>query len=212
MDQIEVLPLDDVMPYDNNPRDNDPAVESVANSIQNFGFVVPILIDDENVIVAGHTRYLAAVDLGIEEVPTIRASHLTDDQIKQFRIIDNKVAEMARWDFDALATELGALTESGLDWTMFGFNQEELDCLTDVVAADCLAAGAAQEMQGEERSTRASRVSNDRTRMVIGEFVFFVPSGVYREWATALRENSDFDDQEIDEELKRRLGITEYES
>lgn len=211
VNQIEILALDDIHPYQDNPRDNDPAVESVANSIRTFGFVVPILIDDQNVIVAGHTRYLASVDLGLDEAPTIRASHLTEDQIRQFRIIDNKVSELARWDFDVLAAELTALQESGLEWTQYGFNQEELDCLQDVVASDCLAVGAASEMEGQERTTRASRISNERTRCVVGEFVWFIPTSVYREWSTQLRNDCDYDDENIDRTLKDRLGMTEYE-
>jgi len=81
--------VDDLIPYENNPRYNDEAVEYVANSIKEFGFKVPIIIDKNNVIVAGHTRYKASLELGLEEVPTIIADDLTDEQVKAFRLADN---------------------------------------------------------------------------------------------------------------------------
>ena len=111
--------------YENNPRNNDGAVEAVAKSIQDFGFKVPIIIDRNNVIVAGHTRLKAAKSLGLEKVPCIVADDLTEEQIKAFRIADNKTAELAEWDFDKLETELAELAEMGVDMDGFGF--EELD-------------------------------------------------------------------------------------
>lgn len=210
VERIERIPLTDIHPYEGNPRDNQPAIESVKNSIRAFGFVVPILIDEDNSIVAGHTRYYAANELEMDEAACIRASHLTADQIKQFRIIDNKVSELARWDFDLLAGELTALAESGLDWTDFGFQQEELDCLTDVVADDCLAAGAASELTASERSRRGEKQASSQTRIVVGEFVFFVPAERYRQWAADLRNDCDFDDEVIDSKLRERLGIDQY--
>lgn len=209
-DQIERIPLTDIHPYENNPRDNQPAVESVKNSIRAFGFVVPILVDDDNTIVAGHTRYYAANELEMDEAPCIRATHLSPEQIQQFRIIDNKVAELARWDFDMLADELNALSDSGLDWTSFGFQQEELDCLTDVVADDCLAAGAAAELNASERARRGDMKANSQTRIVIGEFVWFISSEAYRQWAASIRTDCDFDDEVIHDRLKELLGMDQY--
>lgn len=101
--------LDELIPYENNPRDNDDAVDYVAESIKEFGFKVPIIIDKNNVIVAGHTRYKASKKLGINEVPCLVADDLTEEQIKAFRLADNKVAEIATWDFEKLDLELSAL-------------------------------------------------------------------------------------------------------
>ena len=112
----------DLIPYDRNPRINKEAVEYVANSIREFGFKVPIVIDAQNVIVAGHTRLKAAKQLGLDVVPCIIADDLTDEQIKAFRLADNKTAEMAEWDFDLLDIEL---SEIDLDMSLFGFEAEE---------------------------------------------------------------------------------------
>ena len=110
--------------YDNNPRNNEPAIESVANSIKEFGFKVPIIIDKNNVIIAGHTRKLAAEQLGMEKVPCIIADDLTPEQIKAYRLVDNKTAELAEWDFDLLEKELEELIAFDFDMTQFGFDEK----------------------------------------------------------------------------------------
>lgn len=120
MDIINIA-LKDLKPYENNPRKNDDAVKYVAESIKEFGFKVPIVIDKNNVIVAGHTRYKAAKKLKMSEVPCIIADDLTDEQIKAFRLADNKVAEKAEWDFDMLNTELDDIID--LDMELFGFEE-----------------------------------------------------------------------------------------
>lgn len=104
--------------YENNPRKNDNAVEAVANSIREFGFKVPIVIDSNDVIVCGHTRLKAAIQLGMETVPCIIANDLTDEQIKAFRLADNKTAELATWGFSKLFDEIQGIN---LDMTDFGF-------------------------------------------------------------------------------------------
>ena len=98
--------VDELIPYKNNPRLNDGAVEYVAKSIKEFGFKVPIIIDKNNVIVAGHTRYKASKQLGLKEVPCIVADDLTDKQIRAFRLADNKVSDYSIWDNVALLEEL----------------------------------------------------------------------------------------------------------
>ena len=98
--------LDELQPYENNPRKNDSAVPYVAESIKRYGFKNPIIIDKDGVIVAGHTRYLASIELGLDKVPCIIADDLTEEQIKEFRLVDNKTSEFAGWDFDMLSEEL----------------------------------------------------------------------------------------------------------
>lgn len=98
--------VNELTPYENNPRNNNEAIQYVANSIKEFGFKVPLVIDKDNVVICGHTRLLAAKQLGIEEVPCIVADDLTDEQIKAFRLADNKVAEIATWDLNKLQLEL----------------------------------------------------------------------------------------------------------
>lgn len=118
--EIKVFNLSEIKPYENNPRKNDKSIDLVANSIQQFGFKVPIVIDADNVIVAGHTRYKAAVKLGMDSVPCIVADDLTDEQIKAFRLADNKVGEQSTWDMDLLAEELDSILD--LDMSDFGFD------------------------------------------------------------------------------------------
>jgi DNA modification methylase len=108
--------------YENNPRNNDAAIEAVANSIKAFGFKVPIVITSELVIIAGHTRLKAAISLGLKEVPCIIADDLTEDQIKAFRLADNKTAELASWDFSKLESEL---IDIDMDMLQFGFEELE---------------------------------------------------------------------------------------
>lgn len=115
--------LSELKPYEKNPRKNNNAVDYVAKSIEQFGWKVPVVIDKENVIIAGHTRILAAKKLDIEEVPCIIADDLTDEQVKAFRLADNKVSEMAEWDYDLLNEELDDILNINME--DFGFIKEE---------------------------------------------------------------------------------------
>ena len=117
------LKVIDLIPYEKNPRKNDKAVNYVANSIKEFGFKVPIVVDAEHVVVCGHTRLKAAKKLGLETVPCIIADDLTEEQIKAFRLADNKVSEQAEWDFDLLDGEINDILD--LDMGDFGFIFEE---------------------------------------------------------------------------------------
>ena len=117
--KIEYLKTDELIPYANNPRNNDEAVDYVANSIEEFGFKVPCVIDSEKNVVCGHTRLKAAKKLGIKEVPCIIADDLTEEQIDAFRLADNKTAEIATWDFEKLEIELESI--SSIDMSEFEF-------------------------------------------------------------------------------------------
>ena len=134
MDVIEKK-LKDIKPYEKNPRKNDRAVDAVANSIREFGFKVPVVIDKDNVIVCGHTRYKAAKKLGLKSVPCVVADDLTDEQIKAYRLADNKVSELAEWDIDLLGEELDDIFE--IDMSDFGFDlseeEEEIEVIEDEV-------------------------------------------------------------------------------
>lgn len=121
--EVENIKIDKLKPYKNNPRLNDDAVEYVAESIKQFGFKVPIVVDKNNVIVTGHTRLKASKQLGLKEVPCIRADDLTEDQIKAFRIADNKVGEISTWDNSKLQIEL---EDIDIDMTSFGLEIEPL--------------------------------------------------------------------------------------
>lgn len=130
---IKNMKIETLKPYENNPRNNDGAVEYVANSIKKFGFKVPIVVDKNNVIVSGHTRYRASLELGLKEVPVVVADDLTPEQIKAFRLADNKVAEKSSWDYGKLGIEIEDLLnldDLDLDLTDIGFGEFELKALT----------------------------------------------------------------------------------
>ena len=118
---VKVIALSELIPYEKNPRNNKPAIDKVAESIKQFGFKVPIVIDKNNIIVCGHTRYYAAQKLNFDRVPCVIADDLTDKQIKAYRLADNKVSEFSEWDFDLLNEELAALDD--FDMTAFGFEE-----------------------------------------------------------------------------------------
>ena len=117
--KIVDIKLADLKPYENNPRNNDNAVQYVKNSIKEFGFKVPLVVDKDNVIVCGHTRYKAAVQMGFAEVPCIIADDLTEEQINAFRLADNKTQELAEWDWNKIGIELDSIT--GIDMSLMGF-------------------------------------------------------------------------------------------
>ena len=211
--QIEYRKLSAIQPYEKNPRENQPAVSAVQKSIEDFGFLVPIVVDKDNIIVAGHTRYLAATNLGMKEVPCIQATHLSPQQIKTFRVIDNKSSELAEWNMELLAGEIGALVESGINLTGFGWTQEDIDCLTDMVADDCLTAGVALGAGVAEsgNTSRADPRAPTRTRFVFGEIVFFIDRDVYRRWIQSVRAEHDGVEADIISAIKDSLGITPFE-
>ena len=206
---IEYIDLNDITPYPFNPRDNEKAIPAVAKSIENFGFLVPCVIDQDNVLVAGHTRSEAAKLLGLTEVPCVRATHLTQEQINAFRLIDNKVAEQAAWDFDLLSGEITKLRDMGLDWTEFGWTQGDIDCLSEVVASDCLDASTMLPEAERASAEHSERRAPSTARYVLGELVFFIPATAYRSWIDGLRQLHDFNEDAMVADLKQRLGIME---
>ena len=129
--QIIDKKIGEIKPYEKNPRKNDNAVDAVASSISQFGFKNPIVIDGNNVIICGHTRYKAAKKLGLDVVPCVVASDLTDEQIKAYRLADNKVAELAEWDIDLLGEELDGIFD--IDMSDFGFDLSEEEEETEII-------------------------------------------------------------------------------
>ena len=117
---IEYLKVSEITPYQNNPRHNEQSVDKVAASIREFGFKVPVVIDKDNVIVCGHTRVLAAEKEGIDEIPCVRASELSEEQVKAFRLVDNKTQELSEWDWNKIGEELDAI--ENIDMRLMGFS------------------------------------------------------------------------------------------
>lgn len=124
--KIDQRPLGRIKPYEKNPRINDAAVDAVAESIRRFGFRQPIVVDGDGVIVCGHTRWRAAQKLGLDKVPVHVARDMTPEQIRAYRIADNKTAELAEWNLELLNIELGELKDAGIDWSLLGFDADEL--------------------------------------------------------------------------------------
>lgn len=120
MIEIKYIKITDIKPYAKNPRRNDDSVEKVAESIKKYGFKVPLVLSKDHEIVTGHTRYKAAIKLGLTEIPCIIASDLNKKQLKEFRLVDNKVQEYSKWDFELLSGEL-----DGFDLGVFGFEEPE---------------------------------------------------------------------------------------
>lgn len=129
MMQIIYKGIDEIKPYEKNPRKNDKAVEAVAKSIDRFGFRVPCVIDTDGTLVTGHTRFKAARKLGIQEIPCIIADDLSDEELRAFRLADNKVAEKAKWDFNLLGEELQDIRK--IDMAQFDFKMPEVKIDTD---------------------------------------------------------------------------------
>jgi ParB-like chromosome segregation protein Spo0J len=140
--KIEQRKLTDIKPYANNPRINDSAINAVARSIQKFGFRQPIVVDEEGVIIAGHTRYKAAQKLGLETVPVHVAKGLTPAQIKAYRLADNKTGELAEWDYNLLPIELADLQGMDFNLDLIGFDVDEL--------AKLLGTGVAEGLTGPD--------------------------------------------------------------
>jgi DNA modification methylase len=129
--KISLVAIDKVTPYDKNPRINDQAVAAVVASIREFGFRQPIVVDEANVIIVGHVRYKAALQLGLAKVPVHVATDLTPEQIRAYRIADNKTNELAEWDLDLLPIELSALRDADFELDLLGFDRDALAKLMD---------------------------------------------------------------------------------
>ena len=129
---IEQWPIEKLLPYANNPRVHEvDQVARIAASIAQFGWVVPVLVDERGIVIAGHGRLLAARELGITEVPVIRLGHLSDAEARALRIADNRLTDRSTWDDELLAAELARLEEDCFDLSLTGFDESEIDGLLD---------------------------------------------------------------------------------
>ena len=163
--KVTYMDADSLIPYANNPRLNDNAVDAVAASIKEFGFKVPIVVDGENVVINGHTRLKAAHELGLKQVPVIVADDLTPEQAKAFRLADNKTGELAQWDMAKLGIELEGIDE--IDMGEFGFDIDfggiDLGDM-DIEGDDC-----EQELPAEPKSKTGEIYRLGRHRLMVGD-------------------------------------------
>lgn len=195
--KVELVAIDQVIPYARNPRINAHAIEKVAASIKEFGFRQPIVTDKEMVIVVGHVRYEAAKRLGLKKVPVHVATELKAEQIKAYRITDNRVGEESEWDKALLQLEITELNDAAFDAELLGFNAEELKEIQ--ASLDELADGFSDDEDDniEEADTTAR----------IGAYTFPIPREQYLEWLEAMKQEVGFEKKEVIAELKRRLGL-----
>ena len=174
--KVENKSISDIAPYAKNPRRNERAVDAVAASIKQFGWKQPIVTDAKGVIVVGHTRYYAALKLGLDKVPVVVAKDLSEDQCKAYRIADNKTNEIAEWNVGLLSEELKSLSEAGwTDFTGLAFNTKEIDALLSPLAEQAYEAtrptlqaaaaeqapDVAQAMEGEQREYIEEPIEDD---------------------------------------------------
>jgi len=124
--EIEMRPVGSIKPCENNPRMNDAGVDAVAASLREFGFRQPVVVDEQDVIIVGHTRYKAALKLGMQTIPVHVARGLTPEQARAYRIADNQTATMSQWDDDRLTAELAALQKAEYDLSLTGFPEEDI--------------------------------------------------------------------------------------
>jgi DNA modification methylase len=164
--QVTDLPLEQIIPYARNPRRNEKAVASVAASIAEFGWRQPIVVDEQMVVLAGHTRLAAARQLGLETAPVHIATGLTEAQARAFRIMDNRSSENAEWDNDLLNLELGDLLEADFDLGLTGFTDEELNALLSGLSDE---GDGPQEGEDEVPETPADPISRPGDLWVLGK-------------------------------------------
>lgn len=132
MSDVKNILVKEINPYENNPRNNKDAVDAVAESIKNYGFLVPLVLDKDNVIITGHTRYLAAKKLGMKELPCIIVP-LNEADAKAYRIADNKAQDLSSWNYGLLSCELDLLNDLGVDLLKTGFKEYEIQNILGVL-------------------------------------------------------------------------------
>jgi DNA modification methylase len=170
--KIQTLSVDKIFPYKQNPRRNEDAIAKVAASIQEFGFKQPIVVDKDRVIIVGHTRLLAALRLGLTEVPVLVADELTPAQVKAYRLADNRAGEEATWDPELLALELGDLSKLGFNLTVTGFDPDEISSLLKTDSGGLLPGADeddAPSLPAKPITTRGALIELGAHRLVCGD-------------------------------------------
>jgi len=196
--KVELLDLKKLVPYARNPRITAHAVDKVAASIKEFGFRQPIVVDSEMVIIAGHVRYQAAQKLGLKKVPVHVADGLSAEQVKAYRIADNRTGEDAQWDNEMLSLELADLDNMQFDKAVLGFEAAELE-----------------QLQKSLESLLTDGIDDDEenpiieadTRATIGPYSFEIPRERYLAWIEEVKQEVGFDKEAIVFELKKRLCL-----
>ena len=205
----QLVDITQIKPYENNPRFNDNAIDPLVKSIEQFGFLVPIVVDKDGVIITGHTRYEASKKLGLEQVPVIYATHLSDDKVKAFRLADNRLSQNATWNEDLLQKELTTIQNMGFDLQLTGFNKDEIDCLVGFVTECTLDELDYESVCGAiEQETLNSTSGNKIPFNLGGFFKFKVAKADYLAWEEELLKKYG-NQKDASTYLKQLLGFTD---
>lgn len=178
--EVLIVDLASVVPYHNNPRNNEGAVDGLAKVIQTNGFLVPLVVDKDMVLITGHTRRLAMMKLGMTKAQIIVADHLSPEQVQAFRLADNRVSENSKWDEGKLAEELRQLSEIGFDLESTGFSKEELDCLCGSIDASCLDEMDYASVCGTVNPKAVQ--ARDNVVVSVGNYRLYVHINDYKQW------------------------------
>lgn len=196
--KVELIDIEKLVPYARNPRITAHAVDKVAASIKEFGFRQPIVVDSEMVIIVGHVRYQAAQKLGLKKVPVHVADGLSAEQVKAYRIADNRTGEEAQWDNDLLGLELEDLDKLSFDKDVLGFEAAELEQLQK---------GLENLLNDGIESDEEKPIDEADTRATIGPYSFEIPRDQYLSWIEEMKQEVGFDKEAIVNEIKNRLGL-----
>lgn len=204
MIKLEYLDVSKIETYGRNARMHSPEqIAQLVNSITEFGFTNPVLVDGNNVLIAGHGRLTAATEIGMKQVPAIRLDNLTENQIKALRIADNQLALNATWDIDLLTAELAELNDESFDLDLLGFDDDFISGLLDE-DPDGLddGFGSGEGEAGDEEEAADVPV-------VIGPYKLNVPRRQWDKWESKLRAEVGFDKTDIEKAIMKRLAIKE---
>lgn len=202
--KIQTFPPEEVIPYARNPRVNEHAIDKVASSIKEFGFRQPIVVDKEMVIIVGHVRHQAAKRLGLKEVPVHVADNLTAEQIKAYRIADNRVGEESQWDDEFLALEFSELDTAQFDTAILGFDETEIE---DIQKALDKATAELEDGFREDEEEDLDEAEEADTQATIGEYRFSIDRQRYLDWMEDIKQKVGFEKERVIEELQKRLGL-----
>lgn len=192
--------------YPNNPRRNKKAVDAVAASIEAFKFLVPIVATSDGEIIAGDTRYLASKRLKLKQLPVVIADHLTDEEVRAFRVADNKVAEGADWDSPRLGEEMAFLADY-FDMSNFGWASDEVDDLVSLYDDEKAIADA---VRGESAKEPTVNKQSSSVKVSIGTYQFFVPRKQFEQWANSKKKENEYEHDKVLEWIAEQLGFTKY--
>jgi len=167
--KVENLSIDALKPYPTNPRRNDSAVDAVAKSIDAFGWNVPVICDKDLTVIAGHTRIKAAKQLGMDTIPVYIAEHLTPDQVKAYRLADNRTGEIANWDFQLLPEELRQLQMTDIDLGLLGFTERDLQIMLGGVEEGYTDPDAVPDLLGESTTQQGDLWKLGEHRLLCGD-------------------------------------------